>query len=359
MSLEFAQRIRRIPVYPAADGYALDDDVAMLASNETPFRPLPQVLDAARAALEGVNRYPDPTSSKLRAELSRRHGVPANRIAVGNGSCDILLAAAEALLEPGAEIVYAWPSFSMYPHLAAASGATAVTVDLDDDDRHDLPAMAAAVTVATRLLVVCNPNNPTATAVPLADVAALLRDVPPYVCVIVDEAYCEFSVLDHPDASIDLLDHHPNLVLLRTFSKVYGLCGLRAGYALCGSEAFRTAVDQVRQPFFANAAAQAAAVEALRHQDEVARRVEQTIAARLGLEEGLRDLGLVPSESQTNFVWFSLPEEADESAVVAALGERKVLVRAGGALGRERSLRVTCGTPSENARFLSALRDAL
>ena len=179
MSLEFAQRIRRIPVYPAADGYALDDDVAMLASNETPFRPLPAVLDAARAALEGVNRYPDPSSSKLRAELSRRHGVPANRIAVGNGSCDILLAAAEALLEPGAEIVYAWPSFSMYPHLAAASGATAVTVGLDDDDRHDLPAMAAAVTVATRLLVVCNPNNPTATAVPLADIAALLRDVPP------------------------------------------------------------------------------------------------------------------------------------------------------------------------------------
>jgi histidinol-phosphate aminotransferase len=359
MSLEFAQRIRRIPVYPAADGYALDDDVAMLASNETPFRPLPQVLDAARAALEGVNRYPDPSSSKLRAELSRRHGVPANRIAVGNGSCDILLAAAEALLEPGAEIVYAWPSFSMYPHLAAASGATAVTVGLDDDDRHDLPAMAAAVTVATRLLVVCNPNNPTATAVPLADIAALLGDVPPYVCVIVDEAYCEFSVLDDPDASIDLLDRHPNLVLLRTFSKVYGLCGLRAGYALCGSEAFRTAVDQVRQPFFANAAAQAAAVEALRHQDEVTRRVEQTIAARLVLEEGLRNLGLTPSESQTNFVWFALPEEADEAAVVAALGERKVLVRAGGALGRERCLRVTCGTPSENARFLSALRDAL
>jgi histidinol-phosphate aminotransferase len=359
VSLEFAQRIRRIPVYPAADGYALDDDVAMLASNETPFRPLPAVLDAARAALEGVNRYPDPTSSKLRAELSRRHGVPANRIAVGNGSCDILLAAAEALLEPGAEIVYAWPSFSMYPHLAAASGATAIPVGLDDDDRHDLPAMAAAVTVATRLLVVCNPNNPTATAVPLADVAALLRDVPPYVCVIVDEAYCEFSVLDHPDASVDLLDRHPNLVLLRTFSKVYGLCGLRAGYALCGSEAFRTAVDQVRQPFFVNAAAQAGAVEALRHQDEVARRVEQTIASRLVLEEGLRDLGLAPSESQANFVWFALPEEADEAAIVAALGERKVLVRAGGSLGRERCLRVTCGTPSENARFLSALRDAL
>ena len=286
--------------------------------------------------------------------------MPANRIAVGNGSCDILLAAAEALLEPGAEIVYAWPSFSMYPHLAAASGAAAVAVGLDDDDRHDLAAMAAAVTVATRLLVVCNPNNPTATAAPArghrrasARRAALrVRDRRRGVLRV---QRARRSRRQHRPARRTI----PNLVLLRTFSKVYGLCGLRAGYALCGSEAFRTAVDQVRQPFFANAAAQAAAVEALRHQDEVARRVEQTIAARLVLEEGLRDLGLAPSESQTNFVWFALPEEADEAAVVAALGERKVLVRAGGALGRERCLRVTCGTPSENARFLSALRDAL
>jgi histidinol-phosphate aminotransferase len=359
MSLEFAQRIRRIPVYPAADGYALEDDVAMLASNETPFGPLPEVLDAARAALAGVNRYPDPSNSALRSELSRRHGVSANRIAIGNGSCDILLAAAEALLEPGAEVVYSWPSFSMYPHLAAASGATPVTVGLDADDRHDLPAMAAGVTVATRLLIVCNPNNPTATAVPTAEIEALLRDVPPYVCVIVDEAYCEFNVLDHPDATLGLLERHPNLVLLRTFSKVYGLCGLRMGYALCGSEAFRTAVDQVRQPFFANAAAQAAATEALKHQDEVARRVELTIAGRLALEEGLRALGLEPSDSQANFVWFALPDDADEAAVIGSLGERKVLVRAGTSLGRERYLRVTCGTPEENRRFLAALSDAL
>jgi len=359
MALEFAERIRRIPVYPAADGYALDDDVAMLASNETPFRPLPQVLDAARRALESVNRYPDPGNGELRRALSARHGVPANRIAIGNGSCDVLLAGAEALLEPGAEIVYAWPSFSMYPHLAAASGATAVTVPLDADDRHDLEAMAGAVTVATRMLVVCNPNNPTSTAVPAAGVARLLERVPPAVAVVLDEAYCEFNVADDPDATVDLLADHPNLVLLRTFSKVYGLAGLRIGYGLCGSEAFRTAVDQVRQPFFANVAAQAAAREALRHQDEVARRVEQTVAARLELEEGLRELGLRPAQSQANFVWFALPGEAGERAIVDALGERKVLVRAGGSLGRERHLRVTCGTSEENRRFLDALRESL
>jgi histidinol-phosphate aminotransferase len=355
VSLEFAERIRRIPVYPAADGYSLDEGVAMLASNESPFRPLPAVLDAARRALEGVHRYPDPGNSVLRAALSRRYGVPAGRIAIGNGSCDILLAAGEALLEPGAEVVYAWPSFSVYPHLAAATGATAVTTDLDADDRHDLEAIADAVTVATRLVVVCNPNNPTSTAVPLAAIEQLLRDVPPYACVIVDEAYCEFSTQEDPDASVGLLAGHPNLVLLRTFSKVYGLSGLRVGFALCGSEAFRTAVDQVRQPFFCNAAAQAAATEALRHQDEVHARVERTIAARLGLEEGLRELGLEPAESQANFVWVGLPEQAGERAVVDGLAERKVLVRAGAALGREGFLRVTVGTEDENERFLSAL----
>src|SRR5919201_4062416 len=130
MALEFAKRIRRIPVYPAADGYALDDDVAMLASNESPFRPLPEVVAAAQQAIEGVNRYPDPTSSALRSALSSRYGVPVNRIAIGNGSCDVLLAAAEALLEPGAELVYAWPSFSVYPHLSAVTGAESVEVPL-------------------------------------------------------------------------------------------------------------------------------------------------------------------------------------------------------------------------------------
>jgi histidinol-phosphate aminotransferase len=183
--------------------------------------------------------------------------------------------------------------------------------------------------------------------------------VPPYVCVIVDEAYCEFNVLDDPDATVDLLADHPNLVLLRTFSKVYGLCGLRVGYGLCGSEVFRIAVDQVRQPFFCNVAAQAAAEEALKHQDEVAKRVEQTVVARLELEDGLRELGLAPADSQANFVWMPLPDEADEAELVKALGERKVLVRAGAALGREGWLRVTCGTPEENARFLTALREAL
>ncbi len=360
MAIEFSQRIARIPSYPAAGGYAQREPLVRLASNESPYPPLAAVRAAVERELETLNRYPDPTNAALRARLSDRYGVPASRIAIGNGSCDILLAAGEALLEPGAELVYAWPSFSVYPHLSAASGARAVTVALDSRERHDLPAMLEQITVATRLVLVCNPNNPTSTAVALSEIAEFLAEVPAHVCVIVDEAYCEFNLLEDPDASLDLLDAHPNLVLLRTFSKVYGLCGLRVGFALCGSEELPRALDQVRQPFFCNALAQAAAVEALAHQDAVIERVTATIAERISVEERLRALGLEPAASQANFCWFGLGAECDEQEVVRGLSERGVLVRAGSALGSQTpALRVTYGLPEENQRFLDALAEVL
>ena len=359
MALEFSQRIRRIPSYPVAGGYAEQAPMVRLASNESPYPPLPAVAEAIERALSTLNRYPDPSNSLLRARLSDRYAVPASRIAIGNGSCDILLAAGEALLEPGAELVYAWPSFSVYPHLGAASGARALTVPLDSSDRHDLEAMLREVTVATRLVLVCNPNNPTSTAIPLQQIAEFLDEVPVHVCVIVDEAYCEFNLLEDPDASIELLERHPNLVLLRTFSKVHGLCGLRVGFALCGSQELPRALDQVRQPFFCNALAQAAAVEALAHQDAVIDRVTRTIAERITVDERLRALGLTPAESQANFCWFELGEDRDEAEVMRGLQERSVLVRGGGALGREGALRVTYGTAEEDTRFLDALAEVL
>jgi histidinol-phosphate aminotransferase len=365
MAIEFSAAVRRIPVYPAAAAYALPEDVALLASNESPEPPLEPVVAAIQAILTGVNRYPDPTNAKLRGALSDRYEVPPSRIAIGNGSCDILLAAGAALLEPGAELVYSWPSFSVYPHLAAASGATQVQVPLNDAQEHDLEAMLAEITAATRLVIVCNPTNPTSTALPLDAVADFVARVPKHVCVLLDEAYCEYNTLDDPDASLDLLKQHANLVLLRTFSKVYGLCGLRVGYALCGSDAFVTAVNQVRQPFFCNAAAQAAAVESLKHGDAVQARVERAIMARLDIEDGLGELGIVPAASQANFAWFDLPaadgEEpaAVEARVVKALTDQGILVRAGHALGRAGALRVTYGTPEQNRRFLTGLREAL
>jgi histidinol-phosphate aminotransferase len=217
--------------------------------------------------------------------------------------------------------------------------------------------MAREITAATRIVLVCNPNNPTATALPIEDIDAFVADVPRHIAVILDEAYIEFSTLQDPDESLPLLRRHPNLVILRTFSKVYGLCGLRVGYALC-SEDFRTGVDRVRQPFTVNMLAQAAAAEAMLHQDEVARRVERTAIERLFVEDELRERGLETTDSQTNFSWISIGER-DEAEVMSGLSERGVIVRAGAALGDEGHLRVTYGTRHENERFLAALDDVL
>jgi histidinol-phosphate aminotransferase len=360
VAIEFSERVRRLPTYPVAGGYAEEAPLVRLASNESPHPPLLAVREAIERALAGLNRYPDPSNSALRRRLSERYGVPRSRIAIGNGSCDILLAAGEALLEPGAEFVYAWPSFSVYPHLSAASGARAITVPLDASERHDLEAMLEEVTHATRLVLICNPNNPTSTAVPLADIAAFLAEVPAHVCVIVDEAYCEFNLLEDPESSIELLERHPNLALLRTFSKVHGLCGLRVGFALCGSDDLPRALDQVRQPFFCNALAQAAALEALAHQDAVIDRVASTVAERNSVAERLAALGIQLADSQANFCWLHLPEGLDEGEVMRGLSERGVLVRAGAALGSATpALRVTYGLPEENERFLQALGEVL
>jgi histidinol-phosphate aminotransferase len=358
MRIEFGDRVRRIPVYPAAQTYEYGGTLVKLASNETPFPPHPQVLEAIEHEMRSLNRYPDPDKATLRRRIAERFEVSPARVAIGNGSCELLLSAADALLEPGAEIVYAWPSFSMYPHLAAASGARAVTVPLDEEGRHDLEAMAREVTHATRMVIVCNPNNPTATALPVDEMDAFVGSLPRHVAVLLDEAYVEFSTLQDPDDSLPLLKKHPNLVLLRTFSKVYGLCGLRVGYSLAGSDDFRTGVDIVRQPFSVNALALAAATEALKHQDEVANRVERTAIERLHVEEELGERGLETTDSEANFSWVSLGDR-DEAAVLKGLAERGVIVRGGTDLGEAAHFRVTYGTRAENDRFLAALDEVL
>jgi histidinol-phosphate aminotransferase len=351
--IEFNTRIEEIPVYPAASTYAFEGELVKLASNETPYQPHPQVLEAVEAQLRTLNRYPDPAKARLRQRIAERTGVPAGHVAIGNGSCELLLSAAEAMLEPGAEVIYAWPSFSIYPHLAAMSGARAITVPLTETGEHDLEAMASEITAATRMVIVCNPNNPSATAFTPATIGDWIAELPRHVAVLLDEAYVEFSTLQDPDDSLDLLGRHPNLVLLRTFSKVYGLCGLRVGYAL-GPESFRLAVDRVRQPFSVNALAQAAAVEALNHQDEVERRVEQNAIERVHVESELEDRGLETTASQANFSWVLLGDR-DEDEIVDGLARQGVIVRAGRALGEEGRMRVTYGTRAENDRFLAAL----
>jgi histidinol-phosphate aminotransferase len=363
MTITFAEKLARMPGYQAgvpagqAPEAIASGNIAQLASNESPFPPHPKVVEAIAAAAGAMNRYPDPDATLLRRRLSDRYDTEPARIAVGNGSCEILLAAAEALCEPGAEIVYAWPAFSMYPYLPALTGAREVRVPLGEGDVHALDTMAAEVTAATQLLIVCNPNNPTATHIPAAEIAGFCERIPAHVTVILDEAYVEFQTNDHPDATLDLLGSFPNLVVLRTFSKCYGLAGLRIGYAI-GAPKFRAAVDVVRQPFSVNALAQAAGAEAILHQDDVLRRVESTVAARLTVQEGLRELGLATSASHANFSWVDLGD-ADEAAVIAALAEREIAVRPGKALGGPGHLRISYGTATENERLLRGLSEIL
>ena len=245
----------------------------------------------------------------------------------------------------------------MYPHLDGITDAKAVRVPLGDGYVHDLDAMLGAVTDQTRLLIVCNPNNPTSTYLASNAVAGFLEQVPERVLVILDEAYVEFQTIEDPDSSIDLLRRFPNLAILRTFSKVYGLAGLRVGYAL-GPEPFVRAVNAVRQPFTVNHLAQVAATEALRHTDDVARRAEWNTVERLWMEEELAELGFEVADSQANFCWVGLGE-LDEGEVMAALGRAGVAVRPGKGLGGPGHLRITYGTRSENERFIEALRACL
>ena len=363
MTVTFADKLAQLPNYeaglPSADAserYGVAD-VVKLASNESPYPPHPAVADAVAAAARSANRYPDPAAKALRRALADRHEIDPARVTVGNGSCEILLAAAEALCEPGAEILFAWPAFSIYPHLSPLTGAREVRVPLAEGDVHDLDAMLEEVTAATQLLLVCNPNNPTGTHVPAAEIGAFVERVPRHTLVILDEAYIDFQVNDDPDASLDLRADFPNLVCLRTFSKSAGLAGLRVGYAICPPK-FRTAIDAVRQPFSVNSLAQTAATEALAHADDVADRVERTIVERVTVEERVRELGLTTPDSQANFSWIALGDR-DEQAVIDGLGERGVIVRGGGSLGGPGHIRVTYGHRAENERFLAALAEVL
>jgi histidinol-phosphate aminotransferase len=360
MTVTFADKLSRIPHYEP--GTSLDDararaetpDAIKLASNESPFPPHPAVIEAIARAAADVNRYPDPEARALRRAIADHHETDTARIAVSNGSCEILLAAALALCEPGDEILFAWPSFSIYPYLAPLCGAREIRVALTDDYVHDLDAMLEEVTAATQLLIVCNPNNPTGTHIPADRIAAFAESVPSRTTIILDEAYIEYQTNDDPDTTLDLLVKHPNVVLLRTFSKCHGLAGLRVGYALCSPQ-FRAAVDAVRQPFSVNALAQAAATEAIRHQDDVAERVERNVIERVFVEEDLRGMGFTTAESQANFAWLALGE-LEEDEVVDSLARAGVAVRPGTPLGGPGHLRVTYGTRAEDERFLTALR---
>jgi histidinol-phosphate aminotransferase len=321
-----------------------------LASNEVPYGPLPGVVEAITQAAASAHRYPDMGVLELRETIAARYGVDVDRVATGCGSVALTEHLAKATCLPGDEIVYAWRSFEAYPIIAAAGAATSVHVPNTPRHGHDLPAMARAVTERTKMILVCNPNNPTGTALRRAELDAFLDAVGPNVLVVLDEAYREFVTdPDVPDGLAAYGDR-PNVVILRTMSKAWGLAGLRVGFLIAHPEVAE-AVRKVVTPFSTNAPAQAAALSALAATAEMRRRCDLVIAERQRVTEAVRKLVPDVPDSQANFVWLPLGERAMPFA--AACAEGGVIVRPFAGEG----VRVTIGTPDENDAFLALAED--
>jgi len=358
--LRFVPALRNIAPYePGAPielvmrRYGLDE-VVKLASNEFPLPPFDQVKAAIVGALNDLNRYPDGHATDLRAALAARYCRAPEQVVVGNGSCELLLFLGEALLEPGDEVVHAEPSFSLYPTVCLLHDAKAVKVPLRDYT-HDLEAMVAAVTPHTKMLIVCNPNNPTGTYLPAAAVAELVETVPKDVLIVIDEAYNEFVTATDWQDALPLQADHENVIILRTFSKIYGLCGLRVGYGLCSDE-LRLALDKVRQPFNVNRLAQVAALEALKYQDQVLERRRQNAELRGYMAAALGSMGRAAVPSEANYMLVSIEDLCHpQEQVCGALVRLGAIVRDGNALGCPGWARVSVGTRQEIDFFLERL----
>ena len=330
-----------------------------LASNEVAFPPLPAVLEAIRVTAGETNRYPDNGASVLTAALAQRYGVDPGQVATGCGAVTVCQQLAQAYNDPGTSLAFAWRSFEMYPLLAQVAGARDVRVPLvpgtpgGTPDTHDLDGLLAAIDGSTRLVFVCNPNNPTGTAVRRTELERFLDAVPAETLVVLDEAYREFVTdPDVPDG-LELMRGRPNVAVLRTFSKAWGLAGLRVGYLIAEDTAVAEAVRKTHVPFSVSTLAQAAAVAALASEAEVRERCAAVVAERARLTAALRDRGLTVADSQANFVWLPLGERTAELA--AALEARAVITRPFAGEG----LRVTVGTPEEDDVFLAALDSVL
>lgn len=295
-----------------------------LSSNENPYPPLPGVLEAAVAAAGSFNRYPDMACAALTAELAERLGVPPEHIATGTGSVGVAQQLLQATAGPGDEVIYAWRSFEAYPIITQISGARSVQVPLTAEERHDLDAMADAVTDATRLIFVCTPNNPTGTAVRRGELERFLDRVPEDVLVVLDEAYCQFVRDDGVDGGIpdglEIYRDRPNVCVLRTFSKAYGLAGLRVGFAVA-QEPVAAALRKTAVPFGVSQIAQEAAIASLRSEDALLERVEALVGERTRVREGLLAQGWTVPETHANFVWLRLGERSmDFAAACEAAG---------------------------------------
>lgn len=329
---------------PYRQGRTAAEDAFKLSSNENPYPPLPSVLEAIAGG--SINRYPDGSALALRERLGGRFGVSPEEVQVGAGSASLLSQFILAAASPGDEIVYSWRSFEAYPLLVGVSGATSVQVPNLPDERHDLDAMAAAVNERTRLVIVCSPNNPTSTIVTRSEFAAFMAKLPSAVLVLLDEAYVEF--VEDPDAvdGAELIGRYPNLVVLRTFSKAYGLAGLRVGYAI-GAEYLMDAARAVAIPLAVTDLAQLAALSSLDHEDELLARVTQLKQLRGRIHAGLVEQGWATPTPHGNFLW--LPTGEHTAAAAAVFESHGIVVRA---LGD--GLRISVGEAEAVEKLLQA-----
>ena len=305
---------------PYRQGRTAAEDAFKLSSNENPYPPLPSVLAAMGES--SINRYPEGSAAALRERLGQRFGVSPERVQVGAGSSSLLTQFILAAASPGTEVVYSWRSFEAYPLLVGISGATSVKVPNTADERHDLDAMAAAVNEKTRLVIVCSPNNPTSTIVTRDEFTAFMAKIPGDVLVLLDEAYFEFVADPAAVNGSELLDTYPNLIVLRTFSKAYGLAGLRVGYAV-GAEYVMDAARTVAIPLSVTELGQRAAIASLDHEDELLERVQRLNGLRTRIHAGLVAQGWAVPGPQGNFVW--LPT-GDDTAAAAEVFERHGIV---------------------------------
>ena len=323
--------------------------IAKLSSNELPYPPQDAVVEAITRAATGVNRYPEMTGESLTQALARRWGVEAEQVVVGNGSVALIQHLLDAVCEPGDEVVIPWRSFEAYPICVAVAGARAVRVPLTPDARHDVPAMLAAITPRTRVVMACTPNNPTGTILTAGELAELVAGVPRHVVVLVDEAYLDFVTDPEAGDALTLLAGAPNLVVSRTFSKAHALAGMRVGYLIC-EPGLAAAIRSVSTPFGVNLPAQAAAAAAL-GQAQLARTAERSAAIaakRDRVVDALRTQGWEVPEAQGNFFWLGVG--AETTALAEHFRTAGILVRPFAGEG----VRVSIGTTSDNERVLAA-----
>lgn len=343
------------PISELAREMGLDEaSIVKLASNENPLGVGEKTREAMQRALADIARYPDGNGFELKDALCRRYGVALDQIVLGNGSNDVLEMVAGAFLGPDREAVFAQHAFAVYPLATQAAGARGIQVPARNFG-HDLDAMLAAITPATRVVFIANPNNPTGTFIPGPELEAFLARVPADVLVVLDEAYTEYLAPDQRYDAIAWIARFPNLLVSRTFSKAYGLAGLRVGYGL-GNPAVIDLLNRVRQPFNVCSVGLAAAAAALFDDDFLARSYAANAAGMAQLTQGFQSLGLDWIPSAGNFVTFKV---GDGSAVNAALLAQGVIVRPIGGYGMPEWLRVSIGLESENARFLEVLPDCL